>query len=199
MEPEAPHTDSRGHLPLNIQKRKRKKDITMAMAKQIVVTVVVDSNGDWDDEATLAAFQELYGKGKAEHTTDFDSVATEVATYLLQNPALRTISTKELHRSIWDTRVESGTYKGKSSAEKNAAWTRLETVLPEYLKSNQDLFHVGKKVGVAIRYVPGEQALDKEGNPRFDAEGNPVQHYRISDEDWAKLTAKRDELAAAAQ
>ena len=45
---------------------------------------------------------------------------------------------------------------------------RLEEVVPEYVRATTDRFHMGRKTGIAIRYVEGETANDKEGNVLYN-------------------------------
>ena len=74
---------------------------------------------------------------------------------------------------------------------------RLTVVLGGLFRSDPERFHMGKRDGVSIRYVPGEVATDKEGKPLTDAEGNPAQAYRWSHEDWAKKSADKGDAATA--
>jgi hypothetical protein len=161
------------------------------MAKQIVCDVVFNADGSVNSEATQENFSGLLNDLKARVQTDFDSVSVEITTFLLANPALKTIPTSELVRSLWETRVENGELKGKSQQEKSALFSRLEEVVPEYVKSNTDMFHMGRKTGIAIHYVTGETAKDAKGQETFDGEGNPVQAYRTDAETWAKITAPK--------
>ena len=161
------------------------------MAKQIVTDVVFNADGSVNGEATRLAFNGLLTDLEARVQVDFDSAAVEITTFLLANPGLKTIPTSELVRSLWETRVENGELKGKSQAEKSALFSRLEEVVPEYVKSNTDMFHMGRKTGIAIHYVTGETAKDGKGQEVFDAEGNPVQAYRTDAETWAKITAPK--------
>lgn len=163
------------------------------MGKQIIVMAVLAADGTLDTEATDKEYFKLRDTLAAQLQEDQNSVAVEMTAFLLQNPGLRTIPTAALVRSLWDAKIESGALKGKSHEERNALFTRLEEIVPEYVKANPDMFHVGRKSGIAIRYVPGEYVTDpKTGKQVFDDEGNPVQAYRHSDEEWAKLTAVKE-------
>lgn len=161
------------------------------MAKQIVCDVVFNPDGSLNRAATDANYSALADALDARIKIDFDSVAVEIGTFLLANPGMRTIPTQALVRSLWEGRIEAGALKGKTQDEKSALYSRLEEVVPEYVKSNPDMFHMGRKTGIAIHYVQGETAKDKEGNPVFDKEGNEVQAYRHNEEEWTKLTAAK--------
>lgn len=173
------------------------------MAKQIIVDVVSNSDGSVNETATRAAFAELLTKLVAERSADFDTVKVEIDAFLLENPGLRSIKGASLIRALWERKVENGELRNKSQAEKGAMYARLEMVAEEYVKSNPDRFHVGRKSGISIRYVPGEHMMGADGKPVYDKEGNEVQAFRISDEEWAKLTAPKAKpengAAAAAQ
>lgn len=161
------------------------------MAKQIVSDVVFNPDGSVNSEATTANFTTLLANLAARVQTDFDTVAVEIMSFLLENPGQKTIPTSVLVRNLWERKIEAGLLKGKTQEEKSALFSRLEEVVPEYVKSNTDMFHMGRKTGIAIRYVTGETAKDAKGQETFDGEGNPVQAYRHSEEEWAKLTAPK--------
>lgn len=161
------------------------------MTIKALTIAVLTENGKWSHEAMLKDFEAQYAKGSADSETDFDTVAAEINAYLLTNPALKTIASASLVRSLWETRVENGELKGKTHDEKAAAFARLEEIVPEYVKATTDRFHMGRKTGIAIRFVEGETAKDKEGNVLYNAEGDEVQAYRHSDEEWAKMTAPK--------
>lgn len=158
------------------------------MARQIVVGVVFNADGSMDSAATTLAFNTSRDTLAAQLQTDFDSVAVEVTTFLLANPALKTIPTSSLVRAIWDARIEAGEYAGKTREEKDAAFARLDEVVPDYVKANGDQFWMGRKTGIAIREVVGETVKDKDGADVYDAQGNTVQAYRHSAEEWTKIT-----------
>lgn len=162
------------------------------MKNQIFVDVVFNADGSVDSSKTTEAFHKLLATFASQINNDFDKVSVEITAFLLENPSLRSISSSALSRSIWERRLEAGELKGKSTDEKTAEFTRLEEVVPNYVKSQPDMFHVGRKTGIAIRYVLGENAVDGQGNTVYDGEGNPVQAYRVSDDDWAKMTAKKE-------
>lgn len=158
------------------------------MARQIVTSVVFNVDGSMNVEATTLAFSGQRDTLAAALQTDHDTVSVEVTAFLLSNPGLKTIPTSSLVRAIWDARIEAGEYAGKSREEKDAAFARLDEVVPEYVKANSESFHMGRKTGIAIREVPGETVKDKDGNDVFDGAGNTVQAYRHSAEEWTKIT-----------
>lgn len=162
------------------------------MAKQIVVNVVFLADGTVDRAATDAQYEKLRDELSAAVTEDFDVVAVDVENFLRENPGLKTIPTPSLARGIWDMRIEEGRLRGKTHQEKSALYDRLLEVLPEYIRANPDKFHMGRKTGIAVRYVLGEHMKDAEGNVLLDGNGEPVQAYRHSAEEWAKLTAPKE-------
>jgi hypothetical protein len=165
------------------------------MAKQIIVNVVLTASGSVNRAATDAAYFDLRDKLDASLQEDQSSVAEDITAFLLRSPGLRTIPTSSLVRNLWDARNLSGVNDKKSHSEKEAAFSRLEEIVPEYVKANPKMFHMGRKTGIAIRFVPGEVAVDpKTGEDMFDEKtGEPVQAYRHTDEEWTKLTAKANE------
>jgi hypothetical protein len=186
------------------------KNIITRDGSQFLLCPIFKTDGVIDVEAIAQRARELASEEHAAETTDFASVAAEVNAYLLENPGLRTVAMPELERSIWERRVEAGLLKkeidvldanGKLTGEKktvpltrdekNALADRLSTVLPAYIRSATDRFHVGKKVGVAVRFVEGEVMKDDEGNPMYDATGKEVPRFRHSAEEWAKITEKK--------
>lgn len=167
------------------------------MAKQIIVDVCFNADGSIDSEKTDSSYFQLRDRLVAQVQTDFNSVAVEITEFLLLNPGLKTIPTSTLVRSLWERRVEEGKLKDKKQEEKNELYSRLEEVVPEYVKSNGDMFHMGRKTGIAIRYVPGDYVKDAKGNTVYDAETNEVQAFRHSEEEWSKLTAAKEAKAAA--
>ena len=172
------------------------------MGKQIICDVQFAADGSVDEQATRNAFSGLLAKLVAQVKEDHDSVAVEVNAFFLENPGLKTISAPSLTRALWERRAESGALRGKTQEEKSAMFARLEEVIPEYVKANPDMFHVGRKTGIAVRYVPGDYVRDAEGNVQYAADGTEKIAYRHSDEEWTKLTAKKaaaSENAAAAQ
>lgn len=160
--------------------------------KQIIITALFLADGSLDTESMDREYFQLRDKLKASVQEDFDTVSVAIFSFLLENPALKTIPTSSLVRALWERKVEAGELKGKSQEERGALHSRLEEVVPEYVKSNPDLFHMGRKTGIAISHVPGEYLTDKDGNQLQDKDGNPVQAYRTSPEEWAKLTAKKE-------
>src|SRR5690606_26380639 len=112
---------------------------------QIVCDVVLGEDGSVDVKATSAKFQDLLVNLKARREEDHDRVAVDVTAFLLENPGLRTIATPSLVRGVHGRRLASGDFEGKSHAEIEAAYSRLEEIIPEYVRANPDMFHVGKK------------------------------------------------------
>ena len=162
--------------------------------KKTIVTKLVFADGVLDAAASREAFNAELARLMDRETYDWDSLAVEVSTVLLASPGLETISTKALTRRIWEARIESGALKGLEGKARDAAYARLDKMVPDYIAENPDMFHIGRKSGVAVRYVLGE--VDDNGN----------QVFRHSDEAWAKLTAPKpekdssaDATAAAAQ
>jgi hypothetical protein len=166
------------------------------MLKSISV-VVLTENGKINAEAMREDFEKQLANLDAQISTDFDTVAAEINAFLLANPGLKTIASSALVRSLWETRVENGDTKGKTHDEKAAMFARLEEVVPEYVRATTDRFHMGRKTGIAIRYVEGESAKDKDGNVLYNGDGDEVQAYRHSDEEWAKMTAPKATPAVA--
>lgn len=171
--------------------------ITHDGSKGIFVALLTN-NGEVDVDAMIAYLRETANLVKAEVATDFESVATEINAFLLENTGLRTISESALITAVWDARVERGEMKGKNHDEKVALRNRLEEVLPAYVKSLPDRFHKGRKLGIAIRFVEGDNVKDKEGNPLYDANGGEVQRYRFTEEEWTKLTTPKASATPAA-
>ena len=168
--------------------------------KTLTIALILASDSSIDRAATLAAFAGDLDTLIAARNTDFDSVAVELTEYLLDNPAMRNNAMSNLVRALHERRIENGVYGDTKAPEyqanKNAGIERLEVVLPEYIKSNTDQFHIGRGNGVLIRFVLGEVMKDKDGNVLYSAStadnegGDEVQAYRISDEDWTKACAK---------
>lgn len=135
-----------------------------------------------DGEVDVAAMQDRCGEIAAEVgaqiKTDFDSVLAEVNAFLLANPNLKSVSQDTLRRSLWERRIEAGQYAGKSQEERTADSDRLTEVLANLISSSPNRFYVGKKSGVCIRYVDGE---------------NKPRH---TDEQWAAFMAAREESLA---
>lgn len=173
------------------------------MAKQIICDVTFAADGSVDETVTRNSFNALLARLVSSVKEDFDSVSVEITAFLLENPALKTIPTSALVRALWERKVEAGLLKGKSQEEKSIMYARLEEVVPEYVKSNTDMFHMGRKTGIAIHFVPGETVKDANGNVTYDKGGNEVQAYRHTSEEWAKLTTPKAKdganTAAAAQ
>jgi hypothetical protein len=173
------------------------------MAKQIVCDVAFSADGSVDEALTRQSFNTLLARLVSSVKEDFDSVSVEITAFLLENPGLKTIPTSALVRNLWERKIEAGLLKGKSQEDKSAAYARLEEVVPEYVKSNTDMFHMGRKTGIAIHFVPGEMAKDASGNTVYDGAGNEVQAYRHTPEEWTKLTTPKAKdapaTAAAAQ
>lgn len=166
------------------------------MGKQIIVDVKFGADGSVDEQGTRDAFNTLFAKLVAQVKEDHDSVAVEVMAFLVENPGLRTISTAHLVRALWERKIESGAMKGKSQEEKSLAYARLEEVVPEYVKANPDMFHTGRKTGIAIRGgFPGDILRNEDGSTKYDANGKEQPNLRHSDEEWAKLTAKKEKPA----
>lgn len=170
------------------------------MSKTLSI-VVLTENGEINVACAAMMredFEAQLTKECARMATDFNSVAVEINAYLIANPKLRTVPTSALIRSLWETRVENGELKGKTHEEKATMFARLEEVVPEYVKAHGDRFHMGRKTGIAIRFVEGEVVKDAEGNPLYNAEGDETQAYRHSAEEWTKITAAKAEKDAAA-
>lgn len=156
-----------------------------------IFTALLTEDGKLNTEGMTKAFEMDCASAAAELATDFDTVAAELHETLIGEPGLRNVAFASLARMIWDRRVESGTYAGKTREEKEAAHDRLETVLSEYLASNTETYHVGRgRGGVLIRKVAGEVSRDKDGNPVFDKDGNEIPHTRWNDKDWSEALAK---------
>jgi hypothetical protein len=173
----------------------------MKMGKQIICDVKFGADGSVDEQGTRDSFNSLLARLVAQVKEDHDSVAVEVIAFLLENPNLKTISSPSLVRALWERKVEAGLLKGKTQEEKSAMYARLEEVVPEYVKANPDMFHMGRKTGIAIRAVPGEYQKNQDGSTKYDGNGAEIPAFRHTDEEWAKLTAKKAaaDTAAAAQ
>jgi len=167
-----------------------KNIVTVGGVKGIFVALMTE-DGKLNVDAMANRARELAANVDAEIRTDFDTVAAEVNAYLLENPGLKSIGSNSLAFALWERRIESGDLAGKTREEKDAQRTRLVEVLDNYIKASPERFHVGRKTGIAIRYVDGEVAKDNDGNPLYDAEGNTVQAYRWSAEDWTKHTTPK--------
>ena len=163
--------------------------------KQIVVDVVTFEDGSFNQEATDRNYFNVRDTWKAKHENDFDSVAVDVSTFLISLPGAKSIATPALVRGIYTMRAENGAFKGKTQEEKDAVFERLSELVPEYVKTHPENFHMGKKLGIAIRHVPGHVKLDDEGNPVTTANGEQIPVYRYTDEEWSKLTAKKEKDA----
>lgn len=168
------------------------------IAKTILVTLAFLSDGSPDRETTDANYKAEADKAFAQATQDFDTVAVEIATFLLANPAIKSLKSATLVGAIWDNRVESGQYKDKDLATRSADRDRLEEVLGNYVRANPDQFHVGQKQGIAFNFVLGDHVTNEKGEVLKDGEGNPVQRYRWSKEDWTKMTAPKPKAEPAA-
>lgn len=167
------------------------------MGKQIIVNVVFAADGSVNIQATDRQYAELRDKLALTVTQTWDTLGVELSSYLLERPGLKTIATAALVRGVQTARLENGFYKGQSHEAKEAGFSQLEEMVPEYVKANTDRFHTGRKLGIAIRYVPGEAQRDTEGNELFDkTTGDPVQAFRYSDEEWAKMTAVKEPSTA---
>lgn len=148
------------------------------MNKQLVTDIVFSADGSVDVNATMDKAKGVL-QGLVERlATDHDSVTVGITTFLMANPALKTVPTTALIRALMNARASTGEFAGDFTKQEEA-YKRIEEVVPSYIKANPDQFHTGKKLGVAIRYVPGE--VDENG----------AQKYRHSDEEWAKITAKK--------
>jgi hypothetical protein len=185
------------------------------MSKTLSYVLVLSNDGTINRAACMALHEEVLNSIAAEIDTDFATVAVDMTAFLLENPGMKTIATSSLVRALHERKLESGFYvhaatvddagnavaeKPFTRQEKDLAFARLETVVPEYVKSLPDQFHTGKKTGIAIRFVTGETAKDKDGNDVYDAQGDTVQAMRHDSETWAKITAPSEkELAKRAK
>ncbi len=194
--------------------------VTVGGKLGIFVALVTDNGIQCNDAMDREYFSKRDGAA-AEKASDFDSMAVEVNAFLLSSPGLRTIAGPELIRAIERNRVRSGVYthpehtvtvkdpltgyeEEKTIAatpftreEETAAYNRLEEVLPAYLRAHPEQFHIGRgKGGVAVRYVVGESVKDESGEYLVNANGDKVQAYRHTAEEWAKCTAKKKEDSA---
>lgn len=162
-----------------------------------IFVALVHSAGKIDPMAMAAQCLQDATAVAIREAQDFGVIASEVNSYLLENPSIKTIPLPELRRSLWERRVESGLLKkevdildsdGKptgqkktvslSREEKNDLATRLEDTLTSYLRAQPDQFFIGKKVGVAIHYV-------MDGNTKA---------FRFNNEDWTRITGKSGEM-----
>lgn len=166
------------------------------MAHSITVNLVSNDDGTLNKEESSRVFEKLFAALQARIQTDHDSVAVHVTQFLLANAGLKTCPVSEMVRSIWETRLLDGEFEGKTREEKNELNARLAEVLPEYLRANDDMFHIGRKTGVAIRFVPGDYQKDSDGDLIKDKNGNPIQLYRHSDKEWAVIMQKAAESEA---
>ena len=181
------------------------------MSKTLSYVLVLAADGTINREACLKLHEEVLNSIAAEIDTDFATVAVDMTAYLLTEPGMRTVSTSSLIRALHERKLESGAYvhpettdaagnvvpaKPFTRQEKDAAFARLETVVPEYVKSLPDQYHTGKKTGIAIHFVTGETAKDKDGAEVFDGAGNTVQAFRHSPEEWAKIVAPSEKELA---
>ncbi len=185
------------------------------MAKTLSYVLALCADGTIDRAKCLALHEEVLNSIAAEIDTDFATVAVDMTAFLLENPGMKTIATSSLVRALHERKLESGFYvhaatvddagnpvaeKPFTRQEKDLAFARLETVVPEYVKSLPDQFHTGKKTGIAIRFVNGENQKDADGNDTFNGAGDTVQAYRHDAETWAKITAPSEkELAKRAK
>ncbi len=191
------------------------------MSKTLSYVLCLSPDGTIDRAACMALHEEVLNSIAAEIDTDFATVAVDMTAFLLENPGMKTISSSSLVRALHERKLESGIYVHPAStdaagnavpekpftrAEKDAAFARLETVVGEYVKSVPDQFHTGRKLGIAIRFVPGETVKDANGEDVYTNGGDLVQAYRHDAETWTKLTtptekelAKRAAAAEAAK
>lgn len=153
---------------------------------------LLSTDGVEDIDAMLANLQDQHNEDLAAQATDFDSIAADVNAFLSlpENSGLRTIPTGELARALW---VASGAATLPRD-QANARFDRISEVLPAYIKSKPDQFHMGKRNGIVIRYVDGETVKDQTGKEML-VNGKPVQAKRHSDEEWAKLTTPKSKVA----
>lgn len=157
--------------------------------KTISQDVIRFEDGSINRDATVLAFTEALSEVSAKETVDFDTIGTQFCSYLLNNPGLRTVSTSVAVQRLYDMTVDEAREAGKplSDSEKDGVKARLETVLPEYIKQNSDLFHTGKKIGILVHHVPGE--LNDKGE----------QAFRCTQEDWDKAKTSAAVSAAKAK
>jgi len=182
------------------------------MSKTLSIALCLAADGTLDLAATDAIYFAVRDQIKAEMDTDFNSVAVGITSFLLGNPAMKTCPTSSLVQALYDEALENGSFvhaaemneDGSEKAparpftrqEKDLARGRLETVVPEYVKSLPNQFHTGRKTGIAIHFVNGETAKDAEGNDVYAANGDTVQAFRHTAEEWAKITAPTEKEIA---
>lgn len=155
------------------------------MSTSMLKIAVLTNNGAVDQEAMLADFNKQCTALIAERSADQDTVKVELNDFLLSSPGLKTISKSSLVRALFETRIESGKYKDVPREQRDSDFVRLETVVSEYIAAHPDLFHAGRKMGVAVRQVPGEK--NEDGTDRL----------RHTAAEWATITAKKETPEAA--
>lgn len=181
------------------------------MSKTLSFVLALLPDGTLDIPKCDETYFAIRDQIKAEMDTDFASVAVGINAFLLQSPGLKTCPTSSLVQALYDSALESGVYVHAESTddagvvtparpftrqEKDLARNRLETVVPEYVKSLPDQFHMGRKTGVAIHFVTGETVKDAEGNEAYGANGDPIQAFRHNAEEWAKVIAPSEKELA---
>lgn len=157
---------------------------------EIALTMV---DGGVDVAATMAAFEDRIRQVHEIIKTDSDSVSAELNSFLLSAPGLKNCSFEALVGALWDARNSAQQYADSTFEQKNEAREHLRTVLKTCIDSSPDQFFTGRKLGVLVRYVPGDYIKDeKDGTTVLtNAEGEPMQKYRYTNEEWNKATAKK--------
>lgn len=147
-----------------------KREKTM---KTINCEVIRFEDGTVNEDATVEAFQGMLSELVATETADFETVAVEIEALKKANPGLRTIASDSLTRRLWERRLESGALKDVSDTDRDAQYKRLAAVVPEYVKSNTDAFHMGRKSGIAFldRLTDEERAKIAEARAE-ESKGN---------------------------
>jgi hypothetical protein len=166
----------------------------------LLVPLMTD-DGIVNPQACATRAKEIATELQAEATADFDTVAAGINAYLLENPGMKNVSMGTLVRELDVARRLSDAQAGvkRSSEENKAAFERLESVIPNYIRSNTDRFYVGRKMGVQIRFVDGEHVKGDDGEILVGGDGKPKQAYRHTAEEWAKITAPKPEKPEAAK
>ncbi len=111
------------------------------------VTVDVEESRKVADEAFNAAV--------AAASISFDEVAGPIYAYLLRNKALRSVPIGNLINAAYNHFLRENPDADDDSM--TAQRSRLEEVVPAYIKSEPDLFYFGRgRGGVVISHLEGE-------------------------------------------
>lgn len=152
--------------------------------------------GHFDFTDVDAAYAQEKKDFTTRYLTDQENVSQELCEFLIENSKINAMAMPDLVRNLWDRRVESGMYKGKSPDERETARARLAEVLVEYIRDSPDNFAIVKKLGVVIYEVPGD-VVKENGVPKLD-DGVMIQRSRWSIDDWFKHRESADKSAAKA-